>query len=104
MAIELTGDRGVRRDTLRFDGDRRALLWLSPGRYRYTLEGGEAGLLAVDQWSEEWLPHPAPLASRETPEITQASVTSTRQWIWLFGFMVVALSTEWLARRRLGLR
>jgi hypothetical protein len=104
MAIELTGDGGVQRDTLRFDGSRRALLWLSPGRYRYALEGGGVGLLAVDQWSEEWLPHPTQLAPRESPEIAQASITSTRQWIWLFGFMVVALSAEWLARRYLGLR
>jgi hypothetical protein len=104
MAIELDRDGGVQRDTLRFDGSRRALLWLSPGQYRYTLEGGGAGLLAVDQWSEEWLPHAAQLTPRESPEIVQARVTSTRQWIWLFGFMVVALSVEWLARRRLGLR
>jgi hypothetical protein len=30
--------------------------------------------------------------------------TAARDWLWLFGIAVVALSVEWLVRRRLGLR
>jgi hypothetical protein len=104
IGVGLSGAGGTRRDTLRFDGNRRAQLWLSPGQYRYELESGGGGLVAVDEWSEEWLPHPAQLASRAAPGVSLAGVTSTRQWVWLFGLMILALSAEWLARRRLGLR
>ena len=104
IGVGLSGAGGTRRDTLRFDGNRRAQLWLSPGRYRYELESGGGGLVAVDEWSEEWLPHPTQLVPGETPGVSQAGVTSTRQWVWLFGLLILALSAEWLARRRLGLR
>jgi hypothetical protein len=30
--------------------------------------------------------------------------SSARDWLWLFGLAITALSVEWLARRRLGLR
>ena len=37
-------------DTLRFDGAGRAALWLAPGTWRYRLEGGTQGLVAVEEY------------------------------------------------------
>jgi hypothetical protein len=104
IGITLTGEGVARRDTLRFDGSGRAEVRVPPGRYNYILDGGGGGVAAVEVWSEEWLPRPATLASREMPEVSLAGVTSTRDWVWLFALAVVALAAEWLARRRLGLR
>ncbi len=104
VGVALAGDSGARRDTLRFDGAGRAELRLAPGRYRYELEGGGAGLIVVDRWSEEWLPRPVLLADRVVPEVSFGGFTSTRRWIWLFFLVIAGLTGEWLARRRLGLR
>ena len=104
LGIALSGEGGARRDTLRFDGTGRAELWLPSGRHRYLLDGGGGGLLAVDRWSEEWLPRPVSLLAREAHRRLAPGVTSSRQWIWLFALVIVALAVEWLARRRLGLR
>jgi hypothetical protein len=104
LGVTFAGDGAARSDTLRFDAAGRGEAWLPPGRYSYTLDGGGTGLVAVDVWSEEWLPRPATLGDRDAPEVSLASLTSTRGWIWLFVLAVVALSVEWLARRRLGLR
>jgi hypothetical protein len=77
---------------------------LPTGRHRYELDGGGAGTVVVDTWSDEWLPRPVALSDREAPGLSLAGVSSSRQWIWLFGLAVLALAAEWLARRRLGLR
>lgn len=93
------------RDTLQFDGAGRAAAWLPPGSYRYRLEGGGSGLVAVEEYSDEWLPRPVTLNPRE--EITalaSAAPSRARGWVWLFALCVLGLAGEWLARRRLGLR
>ena len=104
VGVVLRSDSGTRTDTLRFDGDGRAQLWLAPGQYRYTLEGGGAGFVAVDTWSEEWMPRPAVLVPREPPVVANVGQTNSRGWIWLFGLAVAGLAVEWVMRRRLGLR
>ena len=95
---------GQNTDTLRFDGDGRASLWLRPGEYRYRLAGGGAGTVAVEQFSEELLPAPQMLTAHEGRTSRSTARTMARDWLWLFGICVLALSGEWLARRRLGLR
>jgi hypothetical protein len=94
----------VRPDTLRFDGAGRAELRLPLGRYHYTLEGGGEGVVAVEEYSSEFAPHPVMLAERPLASVRAAGVTSTRQWIWLFALGVAALAGEWVVRKRLGLR
>jgi hypothetical protein len=93
------------RDTLEFDGAGRASAWLPPGSYRYRLEGGGSGLVAVEEYSDEWLPRPVTLTAREEVEVLASSAPSrARGWVWLFALCVLGLAGEWLARRRLGLR
>jgi hypothetical protein len=104
LAVAWSGTRGQRTDTLRFDGSGRASVWLDPGEYRYRLAGGGGGTVAVEQFSEELLPHPVTLTSRNPRVVEPAGRTAARDWLWLFGLCLAALSGEWLARRRLGLR
>ncbi len=95
---------GTRRDTLRFDGSGRASAWLDVGEYRYRLEGGGSGALGVEQYSDEWLPRPAVLGPKAPRTVRAGTRTSAREQLWLFAVCVLALSAEWLVRRRLGLR
>jgi hypothetical protein len=91
-------------DTLQFDGNGRATTWLAPGEYRYQLDGGGTGTVVVEEYSDEFLQRPVSLTAHE-PRLTRpAGRSSARDWLWLFGLCVLALSGEWFARRRLGLR
>jgi hypothetical protein len=99
-----TAAEAQRTDTLRFDGEGRATAWLSPGEYRYRLSSGGSGAVAVEQYSDELLHRPITLTPHTGRVRRPASRTVARDWLWLFGLCVLALSGEWLARRRLGLR
>jgi len=102
--VAWSGDAGQRTDTLHFGGDGRAHVWLAPGEYRYRLPGGAVGTVAVEEYSEEFLPRPVSLTAREGRAARPAGRSTAREWLWLFGICVLGLSGEWLARRRLGLR
>lgn len=104
LRIVLDAEKTSLEDTLRFDGAGRAQLRLPVGRYRYRLEGGGSGTIAVEEYSDEWLPRPVVLADHPAAQRPSFARTNARQWIWLFGICVAALSGEWLTRRRLGLR
>jgi hypothetical protein len=95
---------GQTSDTLEFGGDGRATVWLTPGEYRYRLGGGATGLAAVEEYSDELLPRPVGLEPHTGRETRAGARSTARDWLWLFGLCVLALSGEWLARRRLGLR
>ena len=104
LPISLEGSGGTRRDTLRFDGAGHAELWLPVGTYRYRLEGGGGGSIAVEEFSEEWLPRPVGLTEQPSVPPGAAAHASVRQWIWLFALCIAGLAGEWWTRRRLGLR
>jgi hypothetical protein len=91
-------------DTLRFDGAGRATVWLPPGEYRYKLAPGGTGTVAVEQYSEELLPHSVSLTPHEARATLASTTRSAREWPWLFALCVLGLAGEWVARRRLGLR
>ena len=104
QGIAWTGAGKQLTDTLHFDGEGRALVWLDPGEYRYHVAGGGAGTVAVEEFSDELLPRPLTLTEHEGRTVGSTARTTARDWLWLFGLCVLALSGEWLARRRLGLR
>jgi hypothetical protein len=91
-------------DTLQFDGSGRASVWLAPGEYSYHLGTGGTGTVAVEDYSDELLPRPVTLTAHEPPRLQPAGRSASRDWLWLFALCVIALSGEWYARRRLGLR
>jgi hypothetical protein len=91
-------------DTLHFDGTGRSTLWLPPGEYRYQLGRGGGGTIAVEEYSDELLPHPVALAPHAARVTLAPGRSSARDWLWLFGLCILGLSGEWLVRRRLGLR
>jgi hypothetical protein len=104
VAVTLRSNDTTRTDTLRFDAAGRAELLLPPGIYRYALSGGpEQGVVAVETYSDEWLPH-APALSAQPGEATSrfASIGLRDRW-WLFVLAIAALATEWALRRRQGL-
>jgi hypothetical protein len=104
LRVMVDAEKETRQDTLQFDGAGRAQLWLPVGHYHYRLEGGGAGTIAVEEYSDEWLPRTVTLAEHPAAARQSYARTSARQWVWLFGVCVLALSGEWLMRRRLGLR
>ena len=104
LAVTLRSQDTTRTDTLRFDQSGRAELLLRPGIYRYGLSGGsEQGVIAVETYSDEWLPR-APVLSAQTGEASERSSTvGLRDRWWLFVIALAALATEWALRRRQGL-
>jgi hypothetical protein len=104
VGIAWSGEGAPAADTLRFDGSGRAAVWLQPGEYRYRLAGGGGGTLAVEEYSEEFLPRPVALTAHEARAPVAAGRRAARDWLWLFALCIAALAGEWLARRRLGLR
>jgi len=104
LPIAVSGPGLERTDTLQFNGSGRADIRLPVGHYRYRLTGGGEGTIAVEQYSDEWLPGPVVLDERAVPTVAQTGTTNSRSWIWLFGLCIAGLGGEWWTRRRLGLR
>ena len=87
-----------------FDGAGHAEVLLPPGVWRYRLAGGGDGTVAVEDYSDEWLPGARTLASRAAAAGPESTRVPLRGWLPLFGIAVAAFAGEWLARRRMGLR
>ncbi len=104
LAIGFGGAGPGRSDTLRFDGAGHASVWLPVGEYHYRIAEGGQGTVAVESYSDEWLPRPVALAARAPVPPARADVSAARDWLWLFAIAVAALAIEWYARRRMGLR
>jgi hypothetical protein len=101
--IRLEGPGGLRTDTLRFDGAGRAELLLSPGTWRFR-SGDADGVVAVEEFSAEWLPRAPTIAARESIGSAEATRRAFRDQLWLFGVAVVGFAVEWVSRRRRGMR
>jgi hypothetical protein len=103
VAVQWTGGHTAA-DTLRFDGAGKATVWLPPGEYHYRLAAGGAGTVAVEEYSDELLPHPVVVTPHEARASLTSATRSAREWPWLFALCVLGLAGEWFARRKLGLR
>ena len=113
LSIDLQGDSGARRDTLRFDAAGHAQLRLAPGTYHYALAssaaggaaGGanERGVVVVEEYSDEWRPAaPVLTAQPGLPAGRVARIGLRDRW-WLFAIAIAAFAAEWAWRRRQGL-
>ncbi len=104
LAITLRSNDATRTDTLRFDPAGRAELLLPPGVYRYALSGGpEQGVVAVETYSDEWLPRVPALTAQPGEATARVASIGLRDRWWLFVIATLALATEWALRRRQGL-
>jgi hypothetical protein len=61
-------------------------------------------LIAVEEYSEEWLHRPVTLPAREAVASPTPGRAPLRDAPWLFGLLVASLAGEWWWRRRAGLR
>lgn len=105
VAIRLRAADGTTvSDTLTFDGAGRATLTLATGVYTYQLQGGGRGLVAVEEYSDEWFPRPITVKAAEGTRVVSDRRQGLRERWWLFALAVIALSGEWIMRRRMGLR
>jgi len=104
IAVTLRSNDTTRTDTLRFDAAGRAELLLPPGVYRYALSGGtEQGVIAVETYSDEWLPRAPALSAQPGEATARSSTVGLRDRWWLFVIALADLATEWALRRRQGL-
>jgi hypothetical protein len=106
LPIDVQGETGARRDTLRFDGAGRAELRLPPGVYRYTLGQAalpERGVVAVEEYSDEWRPAVPVLAPQAGVAGGWVAQVGLRDRWWLFAIAIAAFAAEWAWRRRQGL-
>jgi len=104
LGVSWSRSDSLQADSLAFDGMGRAQARLPVGTWRYRLEDGATGLVAVEGYSDELLPRPVSLASQEGATVRDHARSAARDWWWLFLLAVTALCTEWVVRRRMGLR
>ena len=102
--VTFTGDPLTRTDTLTFDGAGRATVRLPPGRYAYRFARGGQGVVAVDRWSEEYVPKAPSLRPQVAAGTVEGARTSLRDRWWVYALIVALLAAEWGLRRRMGLR
>jgi hypothetical protein len=105
LPLRLENSAGAARlDTLRFGAGGRAVQRLAPGAYRYALADGHGtGLVAVDEYSDEWRPAPGILRSQAGTGVAARVSVDWRERGWLFLVALAAFAAEWAWRRRLGL-
>lgn len=102
--VELEAEGRPRLDTVRFDASGHAALRLTPGTYRWrAADGPERGVVAVEQYSDEWRPAAVTLAPQPgAAGDVRREVAARDQW-WLYALALAAFIAEWVWRRRQGL-
>jgi len=106
VALVLESPQGSRTATLRFDAQGEAMLRLPPGVYRWRAAegaGSERGLVAVEEYSDEWRPSPATLQSQPGESGGLRRDVGARDHWWLFALALAAFAGEWAWRRHQGL-
>jgi hypothetical protein len=104
VAITLTGADTARSDTLRFDTDGVARIALAPGAWTWATTDGARGVVEVERYAAEIVPRPPTLGAREAEAMPVPARRSLREMLPFFALAVAAFVTEWVVRRRMGLR
>ena len=104
VVIALSDGAVARTDTLRFDGSGEAAVVLGPGRYHYTLAGGGQGAVGVEPFADEIVPSAVTLGEQVATALPAAPRRSLRELLPLFLLALAGFGSEWMLRRRLGLR
>ncbi len=103
LALVRDGDRRARRDTLVFaEGSEVSMPPLDVGVWRGTVDG--APVVLPISASREWLPGSGTLRSGPLNGEAVPIRRGARSLGWLYLATVLLLATEWLLRRRAGLR
>jgi hypothetical protein len=104
VPIVLEGVHNRRTDTLRFDPSGGAQLRLPPDAYRWRLaDGGERGLVIVEEYSAEWRPAAATLNAQPGSQGSGRVETNARDQWWWYWIAIAAFAGEWAWRRHRGL-
>ena len=105
LTIVLESASGTREATLRFDAAGEGTLRLPPGTYRWRAgdQGSERGMVAVEQYSDEWRPTPAVLGAQPGEVGDVRRDVGARDLWWLYALAIAAFAVEWAWRRRQGL-
>lgn len=93
-----------RSDTLRFDATGEARLVLPVGRYTAVIDGVAIGMIGVEPFSPEWMAGAVTLPAREAVLAPDPQRRSLRDLFPLVALVIAGFSTEWVLRRRLGMR
>ena len=106
IATEIVfGERdGARRDTLRFDGSGEARVALEVGATRTGCRAAERARWPSSRMPTSWVPAAVTLTERAALTAPVHAGRGAREWWPLFVLVVVAFGSEWLLRRRLGMR
>jgi hypothetical protein len=104
VAISLAGTDATRTDTLAFDTRGEARLLLEPGVYRWRAAdpGGAAGVVVVEEYSDEFVARPVAAPSGAEVGAARRRVGARETW-WMFALALGALIGEWAWRTRRGL-
>jgi hypothetical protein len=104
LRVTVTGDSSTE-VMLRFDPEGVALVPLAPGVHRWEAARPVAasGVIAVEEYSEEFRPRRRVLSNAEASGGMALSVVHARDRWWLFVVAISAFVLEWAWRQRRGL-
>jgi hypothetical protein len=104
VPVTLTSGDGTRTVELAFDAQGEARQALEPGVYRWraTEVAGAAGLVVVEEYSDEFVARPVAVPAGVTWESSRRRVGARENW-WMFALALGALVVEWAWRVRRGL-
>jgi len=89
---------------LPLDADGTGSMMLDPGVYQWSVGGlGDSGMLAVEEYSDEFVPQSVTLAWPATASRQGMRETMARSQWWWFALVALAFGGEWAWRRRRGL-
>ena len=105
VPVEITGVDSALGDTLTFDAEGRARVYLDPGAYRWRAPtvAGASGMAVVEEYSSEFPPTAVTVAPTGPAHGLAAFLVGARDRWWLFVLVIGALIGEWAWRIRRGL-